>query len=51
MKRLCVLGSLHLDVIVNAKQLPRLDETVIGDKVNYLFEIFHMQYFVTIKLW
>ena len=37
MKRLCVLGSLHLDVIVNAKQLPRLDETVIGDKVNYLF--------------
>ncbi len=30
-----VAGSLHLDVVVNAPTLPRLDETVVGQKVNY----------------
>ena len=37
MKRLCVLGSLHLDVVVNAANLPQIDETVIGSEVNYVF--------------
>ena len=37
MKQLCVLGSLHLDVIVNADNLPQIDETVVGSKVNYAF--------------
>ena len=37
MKRLCVLGSLHLDVIVNADNLPQIDETIVGSKVNYIF--------------
>ncbi len=37
MKQLCVLGSLHLDVIVNAENLPRIDETVVGSDVNYVF--------------
>ena len=37
MKRLCVTGSLHLDVVVNATYFPDLDETVTGKKVNYVF--------------
>lgn len=37
MKRLCVTGSLHLDVVVKAPHLPRLDETLTGDKVTYIF--------------
>ena len=37
MKRLCVAGSLHLDVVVNAPHLPRLDETLTGEKVAYIF--------------
>ena len=37
MKQLCVLGSLHLDVIVNAEKLPQIDETVVGSEVNYVF--------------
>ena len=37
MKQLCVLGSLHLDVIVNADNLPKIDETVVGSRVNYAF--------------
>ena len=37
MKQLCVLGSLHLDVIVNANNLPQIDETVVGSEVNYVF--------------
>ena len=37
MKQLCVLGSLHLDVIVNAENLPQIDETVVGSEVNYVF--------------
>ena len=37
MKQLCVLGSLHLDVVVNADNLPQIDETVVGSTVNYAF--------------
>ena len=37
MKRLCVLGSLHLDVIVNTDHIPQTDETVAGSNVNYIF--------------
>lgn len=37
MKQVCVLGSLHLDVIVNASNLPQIDETVVGSEVNYVF--------------
>lgn len=32
-----VCGSLHLDVIVEAPGLPRLDETVVGTGVRYAF--------------
>ncbi|MEX0285791.1 MAG: ribokinase [Paracoccaceae bacterium] len=32
-----VAGSLHLDVIVNAPALPRLDETLMGQDVTYAF--------------
>jgi ribokinase len=32
-----VVGALHLDVIVRAPHLPTLDETVVGDAVNYVF--------------
>ena len=35
--RVFVAGSLHLDVIVNAPRLPRLDETLMGDAVAYAF--------------
>ncbi len=34
---LFVLGSLHLDVIVNAPRLPNLDETLPGQSVRYDF--------------
>jgi len=37
MKKLCVTGSLHLDVIVNATHIPSSDETVPGTDVNYVF--------------
>ena len=37
MKKLCVTGSLHLDVIVNATHIPSSDETVLGTDVNYVF--------------
>ena len=37
MKKLCVTGSLHLDVVVNSPHFPRSDETVTGTKVNYIF--------------
>ena len=37
MKKLCVTGSLHLDVIVNAAHIPSSDETVPGTDVNYVF--------------
>ncbi|MDH3264281.1 MAG: PfkB family carbohydrate kinase, partial [Paracoccaceae bacterium] len=30
-----VVGSLHLDVIVEAPRLPRLDETLVGQGVSY----------------
>ena len=32
-----VTGALHLDVIVNAPGLPRIDETVVGKAVDYRF--------------
>lgn len=32
-----VVGSLHLDVVLRAPQLPRLDETVTGSHVDYVF--------------
>ena len=35
--KILVLGSLHLDVIVNSSRLPQPDETLIGDKVSYRF--------------
>lgn len=31
-----VLGALHLDVVVNASGLPRIDETLVGEDVNYV---------------
>ena len=37
MKKLCVTGSLHLDVVVNATHIPSSDETVPGTDVNYVF--------------
>ena len=30
-------GSLHLDVLVTAPHLPRPDETVAGNTVEYIF--------------
>ncbi len=35
--RLLVVGSLHLDVVLNAPHLPALDETVTGSSVDYVF--------------
>ena len=35
--KILVLGSLHLDVIVNSSRLPKPDETLLGDKVSYRF--------------
>ncbi len=35
--RVLVAGSLHLDVVVRAPHLPRLDETVAGSGVDYVF--------------
>lgn len=32
-----VVGALHLDVVVDAPALPRLDETLIGSAVDYRF--------------
>lgn len=32
-----VVGALHLDVVVNAPNLPAVDETVVGDAVAYRF--------------
>ncbi len=34
---LLVVGALHLDVVVRAPTLPRLDETVAGQSVDYVF--------------
>ena len=34
---LLVVGSLHLDVVVHAPRLPRLDETLSGTSVDYVF--------------
>ena len=35
--KILVVGSLHLDVIVNSSRLPQPDETLLGDKVSYRF--------------
>ena len=35
--KILVVGSLHLDVIVNSSRLPQPDETLIGHKVSYRF--------------
>ena len=35
--RLVVVGSLHLDVLLQAPHLPALDETVTGSSVDYVF--------------
>lgn len=35
--KILVLGSLHLDIIVNSSRLPKPDETLLGDKVSYRF--------------
>lgn len=32
-----VVGSLHLDVVVRAPRLPKIDETVTGNAVDYVF--------------
>lgn len=32
-----VLGALHLDVVVRAPRLPNLDETLVGQGVDYVF--------------
>ena len=32
-----VVGALHLDVVVNASRLPRIDETLVGQAVAYRF--------------
>ena len=37
MKKICITGSLHWDIVVNTNNIPKKDETVIGSKVNYLF--------------
>ncbi|MEM9639776.1 MAG: ribokinase, partial [Pseudomonadota bacterium] len=34
---LLVVGALHLDVVLRAPHLPRLDETVAGSAVDYVF--------------
>lgn len=34
--KVLVLGALHLDVVVTAPRLPRLDETLMGGSVDYL---------------
>ena len=35
--KILVVGSLHLDVIVNSSRLPQPDETLLGDKVSYRY--------------
>ena len=37
MKKICITGSLHWDIVVNTNNIPKKDETVKGSKVNYLF--------------
>ena len=33
--RVCVVGALHLDIVVSADRLPRSDETILGDSVHF----------------
>jgi ribokinase len=35
--KILVVGSLHLDVIVDLPRLPQPDETLVGEKVTYRF--------------
>ena len=35
--KILVVGSLHLDVIVQSSRLPKPDETLLGDNVSYRF--------------
>ncbi len=37
MKKICITGSLHWDIVVETNNIPKKDETVKGSKVNYLF--------------
>jgi len=37
MKKLFVVGSLHLDVVVKSPRIPKKDETIIGSAVKYVF--------------
>ena len=37
MKKICITGSLHWDILVNTNNIPKKDETVKGSKVYYLF--------------
>ena len=37
MKKICITGSLHWDIVVNTNNIPKKDETSKGSKVNYLF--------------
>ena len=37
MKKICIIGSLHWDIVVNTNNIPKKDETANGSKVHYLF--------------
>ena len=37
MKKICIIGSLHWDIVVNTNNIPKKDETANGSKVRYLF--------------
>ena len=37
MKKICIIGSLHWDIVVNTNKIPKKDETASGSKVHYLF--------------
>lgn len=37
MNKVLVFGALHHDVVVDAPSLPRLDETLVGSRVDYRF--------------
>ena len=37
MKKICITGSLHWDILINTPSIPKIDETVAGSEVNYSF--------------
>ena len=37
MKKICITGSLHWDILINTPSIPKIDETVPGSEVNYSF--------------